>query len=391
MERAFWIICITHMLVEVNLLMQVALIPVIITEFKLGLVEASLVATVPSFVQLIMNIPSGYFAERFSPRNLLFASMLVEGLSGLLASQTNSFWGLIIAISLLKVSSPLYHVLGLSQISRIVRPESINKAMGFHNALGSFGSAIGVVSLSVFLATVGWRWTYFFWAFPILLWGVVLIRSEDLRAEHSEKKELKSRPGFRELSFVVSSGFLVFLIAIAVREIGATGSSTFMTTYFVKERSLAESTASLIYGLGPFVGIVGSLFGGYFGEKAGVRRAFSWMLVGCTASLLTMFYASQLYSLVVVYVLYAFFGNAMWSPMNALVANMVPAKNVGIGFSIYFFTDGITTSIAPTLVAGVIELSAVSIIFPFSALFMFLTLIVFHFVPQSKNDPARLG
>jgi fucose permease len=55
------------MLVEVNLLIQIALIPVIITEFKLGLLEASLVATVPSLVQLVMNIPAGYFAERFSP------------------------------------------------------------------------------------------------------------------------------------------------------------------------------------------------------------------------------------------------------------------------------------------------------------------------------------
>jgi MFS-type transporter involved in bile tolerance (Atg22 family) len=71
--------------------------------------------------------------------------------------------------------------------------------------------------------------------------------------------------------------------------------------------------------------------------------------------------------------------------MNALVADIVPAKNMGMGFSIYFLTDGITTSIAPILVAAVIEVSAASIILPFSAFFMFLTLIVFHFVPPSRN------
>jgi len=77
MEKPFWILCITHMMVEVNLPIQVAFIPVIITEFKLGLLEASSVATVPSLVQLVMNIPAGYFAERFSPRSLLFASMMI--------------------------------------------------------------------------------------------------------------------------------------------------------------------------------------------------------------------------------------------------------------------------------------------------------------------------
>lgn len=385
MEKPFWILCITHMLVEVNLLIQFALIPVIITEFKLGLLEASLVATVPSLVQLVMNIPAGYFAERFSPRSLLFASMMIEGLSGLLASQTDSFWTLILAIALLKISSPLYHIFGLSQVSRIVKPERMNKAMGFHNALGSFGSAVGVVSLSVFLGTLGWRWTYFFWAFPILIWGIVLLKSKNLGEGRFEKKDRKDRDGLRGLSFVVSSSFLVFLVAIAVREVGATGSSTFMTTYFVRDRSLAESTASLIYGLGPFVGIAGSLFGGYFGERTGMRKAFNWMVVGCTVSLLMMFFASQLYVLVALYVLYAFFGSGMWSPMNALVADIVPAKNMGMGFSIYFLTDGITTSIAPILVAAVIEVSAASIILPFSAFFMFLTLIVFHFVPPSRN------
>jgi len=57
MEKRFWMICSTHMFLEVYLMIQVALIPVYIKEFQLSLLEVSLVATIPSFVQLLMNVP----------------------------------------------------------------------------------------------------------------------------------------------------------------------------------------------------------------------------------------------------------------------------------------------------------------------------------------------
>lgn len=386
MEKRFWLICVTHMLVEINLLIQVALIPVITKEFNLSLLEASLVATVPSFVQLLINIPSGYLADRFSVKHLLFVSMLIEGVSGFLVSQTTSFWTLVLGISMLKISSPLYHISGLSQIGKLSRPEHLNRSMGIHNALGSLGSGVGVVSLAIFLSTLGWRWTYLFWAFPILAWGFIILTSPHLRVEQRiEKKETKNKDELQKWSLILSSGFLIFLIAIAVREVGATGSSTFMTTYFVN-RNLSESTASLIFGLGPFVGIAGSLSGGYAGDRAGARKTLNWTIIGCTASLLILSLVSHVYLLALIYIVYSFFSNAMWSPMNALVAQITPAKGLGMGFSAYFFTDGITTSVTPTLAAGIIELSGISLVFPFSAFFLFSSLIIFQFLPGSRKD-----
>jgi MFS family permease len=386
MERPFWLICITHMLVEVNLLIQVALIPVITTEFNVGPIEASLVATVPSFVQLLMNIPSGYLADRFGVKRLLFASMLVEGVAGLVVSQTASFWTLILGMSFLKISSPLYHISGLSQIGRLSRPERMNRSMGVHNALGSLGSAVGVISLAVFLSTLGWRWTYLFWAFPVLAWGLVILSSKQIQTEHrTETKESTETRGLRKWSLVLSSGFLIFLIAIAVREVGATGSSTFMTLYFVKNGGLSESTASLIFGLGPFVGIIGSLSGGYLGDRTGARKTLNWTIAACTASVLVLSLVSHMYLLILMYAAYSFFSNAVWAPMNALVAQITPAKGLGLGYSAYFFTDGITTSIAPTMAAGIIVLSGIPLVFAFSAAFLISSLIILQLLPSSKK------
>lgn len=79
------------MFVEVFLLVQVALIPVLIQEFDMSLLQASLIATIPSLMTLLMNLPSGLLADRFSPNQLLCMSMLIEGVSALLVSQTRDF------------------------------------------------------------------------------------------------------------------------------------------------------------------------------------------------------------------------------------------------------------------------------------------------------------
>jgi MFS family permease len=386
MEKPLWMICTTHMFLEVYLLIQVALIPVIIQEFQLSPLEASLVVTIPSLVQLLMNIPSGFLADRFNTQHLLFASMLVEGVSAIIVSQTSNFWTLVIAVSFVKISSPLYHISGLSQISRLAKPKQINRSMGFHNAFGSLGSAIGVVSLAVFMLTLGWRWTYLFWAVPILIWGCIILMSSQLKTKRFEKTETKSKLGPRRLSFILSSGLLFFLIAIAVREVGGTGSSTFMTTYFVETRNLSESTASLIFGLGPFMGIVGSLSGGYLGERIGAKKALNYAIIGCAISLFILSLASQLYFLALIYILYSFFNNAVWSPINSLVADMTPITERGLSFSVYFFTEGLIGSIAPILAAGVIELSDVWFVFPFSIVFFVACLVILQFLPNHKQQ-----
>ena len=386
MEKPLWMICTTHMFLEVYLLIQVALIPVIIQEFQLSPLEASLVVTIPSLVQLLMNIPSGFLADRFNTQHLLFASMLVEGVSAIIVSQTSNFWTLVIAVSFVKISSPLYHISGLSQISRLAKPKQINRSMGFHNAFGSLGSAIGVVSLAVFMLTLGWRWTYLFWAVPILIWGCIILMSSQLKTKRFEKTETKSKLGSRRLSFILSSGLLFFLIAIAVREVGGTGSSTFMTTYFVETRNLSESTASLIFGLGPFMGIVGSLSSGYLGERIGAKKALNYAIIGCAISLFILSLASQLYFLALIYILYSFFNNAVWSPINSLVADMTPITERGLSFSVYFFTEGLIGSIAPTLAAGVIELSDVWFVFPFSIVFFVACLVILQFLPNHKQQ-----
>jgi MFS family permease len=382
MEKPLWMIYTTHMFIEIYLLIQVAIIPVIVREFQLSLLEASLVATVPSIAALLMNIPSGFLADRFSTNHLLFASMLIEGVSALVISQTNSFWALVIGAACMRIASPMYHISGLSQISRLAKPERMSRSVGLHNALGSLGSAAGLMSLAFFLATTGWRATYLFWSFPIVIWGFILLTSPQLRIKQSRVGANPTKSKSSRLFLLFSPALLIFLVVVAVREVGGTGSSTFMTTYFVDVRNLSETTASLVFGLGPFTGIAGSIGGGYAAERLGARKALSWIILCCAVSLLALSLASHLYFLTFVYLVYTFFSNALWSPMNTIVASITPEAERGLSYSLYFFTEGLVASIAPSIAAGVIEFSSVWHVFPFSVAFFIISLVILQFLSR---------
>jgi MFS family permease len=367
-------ICLTHMFIEVYLLIQVALIPVMVKEFQLSLLEASLVATIPSLASLLMNLPSGFLADRFSTHHLLSASMLIEGGAAFLVSQTRDFPTLLVGVSLMRLSSPIYHISGLSQMSRLAEPKQMSRSVGIHNALGNVGTAGGLVTLTVFLSSLGWRWTYLFWALPIIVWGFVVFKSPSLRIAQPNKPNYQ-RNGLGRYGLILTSGLVLFLIVISIREVGATGASTFMTTFFVNGRGLSDSAASLIYSLGPFVGILGSLGGGYLSERLGARKALGWTVLGCALSLLAISFVTQAYMLALMFSFYSIFNNAVWSPMNTTVANLTPASERGLSYSVYFFTEGLVASMTPTLVAGFVELTDIWYVFPLSVVFLIVSLI----------------
>ncbi|MBS7626848.1 MFS transporter [Candidatus Bathyarchaeota archaeon] len=368
--KRFWSICVTHMFIEIYLLTQVALIPVFIQEFNLSLIEASLVASIPSMVQLFMTILSGLLAERFDTGRILSLSMLIEGGAALFLSQTKSFYMLILGVSLLKASSAIYHISGLSQISRDEKIEAMSRSMGFHNTLGCLGSALGVLSLSFFLTAAGWRWVYVFWAFPIFVWAIVISRFlVPIRGLPGEFKV--ERPAWpAQIRGLMSAGFMTFLVAVGLREFGTTGASTFMTTYLVGVKGLTETMASLIFGLGPLTGVVGSLLGGYLGERLGAKRALGLAILGCAIILPTLTLPIRIYLIAIAYLIYSTLSQSTYVPMNTLVTNLTPAKGRGYGFSAYFFTENIVMSFAPTAMASVMSLYGLPYFIQFSTGFM---------------------
>lgn len=364
MKREFITVFGTHMFVEVFLFVHLALIPTFIKEFNLNLFQASLIATIPNLVILLSYMPAGLLVDKIGAKPMLLISMLLEGTAALCISQLRDYLPLILAVSLIKVSSPIYHTSGLSAISKMSTSNSTGKVMGFHNALGSLGSAFGLLSLSILGGTLGWRSVYLFWSIPILMWCLPILKSEVGKPERSPDKDRGEKTFFRDLKSVLTFSFTLFLLIVALRNFGASVISTFMTTYLVELRNFSQEAASMIFALGPLTGILSSLVSGYLCSKLGDTETLLLMVVGSILSLFPLALTRGLALLMLCYFVYSFFNNGVWSPIGSLVAALTPSSKRGLGYSSYFLIGGVASTIQPTITAIIIGYTSLNAIFP---------------------------
>ncbi|MEM2876157.1 MAG: MFS transporter, partial [Candidatus Bathyarchaeia archaeon] len=244
-------------------------------------------------------------------------------------------------------------------ISRLSKPGSVSKMIGLHNALGSLGATIGLFSLSILVGNIGWRFVYLLWSIPTLVWCVAILSYEEDRVVKSAK-----RTNVMDLKSVLNFKFALLLSMIAFRDFGASAITTFITTYMVNVRGLSQEVASMVFGLGPLIGVLSSIMGGYLSSRFGDAKTLFWMMVCSVFSLILLITTEGLGLLLHTYLLYSFFNNSVWSPIGSLVAALTQSSKRGAGYSIYFFVEGTVTTIQPLITAVAINYTSFYVIFP---------------------------
>lgn len=392
MRKEFWVICTTHLSIELYFLVHVTLLPVFIEEFRLSLPEAALVATAPTLLSLVANLPSGFVADRLNVKPILLLCLLLEALGGLIAGQSPNVYVLVLGITLIRVTSPFYHNSALASISKLFARERTSKAMGYHNAFGSIGTSVGSLAVSAILLRLNWRWAYLIWVAPLLAWALVISRTHfpprDLEPLERAAAELRA-PRRRRLEFkagFLTFSFSAFLLAMSLWQAGFSVVSTFATTYFVQEKGLSESTASLIFGLGPLLGIGGSLLGGHLGDRIGEKKAIISSVLGSALSLAPMAVASTPETLALTYGLYTCLTYSVWSPQSTMVAGLTPPTRRGAAYSTIFFLQQAVSAASPILASGVILLTGLWAIFPIGLLSIAVTIACLQLVRVSVEQ-----
>ncbi|MEM2906380.1 MAG: MFS transporter [Candidatus Bathyarchaeia archaeon] len=224
MGREFWVICFTHLSIELYFLTYVALLPVFIEEFHLSRPEAALLATAPKVLSLAANLPSGLAADRLSVKPILFFCLLLEALGGFIAGQSMNVYHLVLGITLIHVASPLYHNSALTSVSQLFERERTSQAMSYHNAFGSIGTSVGSLAVSAILLSLRWRWAYLIWVAPLLACALVLSRTSftaklgssgnaNTELEAPKRRRLELKAGFLSFS-------LAFLAAMSLWQVG---------------------------------------------------------------------------------------------------------------------------------------------------------------------------
>ncbi|MEM2094118.1 MAG: MFS transporter [Candidatus Bathyarchaeia archaeon] len=365
------LVCLSHTMMHVFTQMHIALIPVFRAEMGLDAITIGLIASIPMIIQGLLTIPGGILADRMSRLRMVAVGLATSTAGGMLMTLANGAPMIIAFTSLFSVSSTLLHPPALGAVSEIVPNKMRGKAFGLFGAAGTFGIALGPVSLSLLLDIIGWRYVYLLWSIIGTVVSTLLLRFgfySKTRMSNSKKMGGTSP----NLHVFRNIGLILILAIMAARSFGGNAINTYITTYFVDVLKIEVETAIFLFGMSPLVGALASSLGGVMVDRTGGKKWFALGFVMQIISLLIVAFSPFIPVVLATYLLYSFFGSMEMPAEQYIIAELVPNTGRGLAFSLSFLPGTLVGSIAPVLVALVIAGRGVWYIFPF-AITMFST------------------
>lgn len=349
------VMTVTHTLTHVFQNIHTAIFPILRgpQEFNLTLQQLGIIAAIPPLCQVVLAIPMGLLSDKYGSKKMVLVSMVVAAAGSLIASQALNPIMLTIAVSLVYINTAIYHPASYSFTTRLFKPRDRSKALGVHGGGGTFGMAIGPISVSVLMTffAFGWRQVYFFWFIPILLGVFLVMRVRSEPREDAMDDIPAADPSQPRKVSMFTTSFILFLVFIGVRMLGGGMISPFLTVFLVDEKGLDTSIASLVLGGSTLVGLVAAPIGGVLASRFGEKK---WLLASLALAYVCLGLAiavPNVYFFVTFYIAHGFCNTLGMAANSAIMASLSPSRQRGLGYALFFLPGEIMGVIAPILAA----------------------------------------
>ena len=356
-------LCASHTLLHVYTNLPLALLPILIREYELSILIASIVVSIPRVFSLVFSIPSGLLADRLGHSRLISFSLFLQVIAASIIITFPSLEIVTLCFSLIALASAFYHPSALSATSNISPPAFMSRGFGFHGASGTLGISLGPLTLGLLLNWFEWRFVYLIWIAPILAVAVIALfvklGGPTLDRDEEVKKGLTA-----PLRDILSVAFMSFLLLMLFSSLAGGAISTYLTTYLTDSKGLDASLASIIFGLNPLVGLTSVIVGGYGGDRLGWRKSLTLIVSTSTVALFFMFVSTSTIQTVLSYLIYGFFSIMTMPITTSLVGKIVPRKSRGTAYSLQFIPESVMGVMMPIALGVLMESLGIWIIFP---------------------------
>ena len=349
----------SHFIIHVyTMLLPVLLLP-FQEELGISLVQLSLLSSIPRLLNVFIYIPTGLISDRY-PAQTLTLSYFVTLLGSLVIPLSNGFYTLLAGFTLVSMGSTLYHPPSLKMASSY-DPTKLSLALGIHNIGSNIGFAAGPLLLGLFMTRWSWRYSFYVWAVFTLIMGVFSIGYTRKILSSGEKREINLRAGLKD---VITKDFLLVVAISTVIEAVFNVLVTYVPAYFTIEIGLSYSLTSIISGLGPITGILGSVVGGYTGDRFGRYRMGIIVNVLLAGFLFIFPSLKTVIIVVVIYALYRFLQASFMPLLNGMIASHSSMENRSLAYSFNFVLVNLFGSLSTTGASILIEGYSTRVIFP---------------------------
>ena len=386
MSGSLLIMVLTHMMVHAAGNMRSTLFPVLKEEFSLTNQQVGLIVAIPSLIQFLVSVPSGMVSDRFGPKKLIAASILIAAIGALLGSVSSTPLMFIIASTLLTFNSTLYHPPAQSYVSDITSPRDRSRALGIWHSGGTTGVSLGPLSISILMGVLAfnWRQIYGFWVIPILLGLVALIfvksPSEIVEKEERDRWEEKDT-----VDTLFNTNMMFLLLSGTVRRFGGGLTTGFLSIWLVESQGWTIGQIGLMLGISSLMGIVASPLGGELASRFGEKPWFSGTLLGSYIFFALAFLVKGFWPFLLLYITSRFFG-ILGMPANmTLTSRFSPRRQRGVGFALSSIPMNVAMPVAAMAAAYIADTYGLYTIFMTTTVIYFIGLAIFHLGVQIRD------
>ena len=384
-----FLMTLTHVLTHVFGPLFTASFPLIRDEFSLSIPQLGLIAAIPPLIQTLLSIPAGMLTDKLGSKKMLFASLFFALAGSLLAAISANPLMLVVAVSLVQLNTTIYHPASYSYVTRKFNRGDRPKALGIHGAGGTFGMALGPLTLGLFLGSMGlgWRAVYMFWAIPLLVGTFLSLKLESDVTNSSDENGLNSEPvEAGEATSLLTKSLAIFLIYMCIRTVGMSMVGTFMPLYIVDVKNFTAVEMNYIYGIAGMTGLLSAPIGGVLASKFGSKN---WLAASIGMMVVLLGFVAIMPGgilFIVVYIIYRFSQTLGMAGRSNLVAKLTPAGQRGVGYALLFLPGSIMGAISPMIAAYIIENFGINFLFPLSIGIYIISLSILVFLVKEPPD-----
>jgi MFS family permease len=151
------VVAAAHFVSHYYTILLAPLLPFVRADYGVTYTEIGFAFAAFNIVSALLQTPAGFLVDRFGPRILLIAGLLIGASAFIAAGLIDSFWVLVAMFAVAGLGNTVYHPADYALLSHHVPAERIGQAFSVHTFAGMLGSAVAPATLLFMQAMWGWR------------------------------------------------------------------------------------------------------------------------------------------------------------------------------------------------------------------------------------------
>ncbi|ASS94340.1 MFS transporter [Peribacillus simplex] len=319
-------------------------------EWGLDNSQLGLMSTVFFAAYALMQIPTGFLADKFGRVRVLVIGYILFGVGTYFSGLAASFGIFLLMRALTGLGEGTYYGSQYGISSSITPKKYRGLISALINSGMAFGISLGFIASSYFTYTLnkGWQFPFYVFAIPTIIVAILigLFVRDNQKQEKKQKQVIREKGSIKQL---FTKNHILVYILIFCSLYGFFGMLTWLPYYLQTTRGVEASQTGIIASLVPWASIPGAIIFGYLSDKIKSKKPLIIILAVAGAGCQFAIPYIENYSLLLIgLILYGFLGKLALDPvLISYLADITPSSMYSRVYGFFNFSGMLSSIFAP--------------------------------------------